>query len=149
MDPFLTNILLLVITLYLLYISIKTIREKKLKELLGQVILVCFIVVVLNIFTGFPNTRESFGTGNVEFIVIYAFIAMLLGIVSNYFYFNHKFCFYTFIRPILVSPMVFIPVLGVITSSSVDTKVQILSICLVAFQNGFFWRSIFEKETSK
>jgi hypothetical protein len=90
----------------------------------------------------------------VAFIVV-LYICMMLGMASNYVYgrlstakaARPPFDAGNFIAPILVSPIVFIPLLGAFQSAYVDVAnlaVPKLMILLVTFENGFFWKEIFD-----
>jgi hypothetical protein len=57
----------------------------------------------------------------------------------------------SFVAPILVSPIVFIPLFTMfadIDFAGPFTSAKFM-IYLVAFQNGFFWRSFFEERMKK
>jgi hypothetical protein len=86
-------------------------------------------------------------------VVLYA--CMLLGMASNYLYGRSAttkstrppFDAWNFVKPMLASPIVFIPLLGAFQSASADinlTPTGKLMIFLVTFENGFFWKEIFD-----
>ena len=59
-----------------------------------------------------------------------------------------KFELVTFMMPVFASPIVFIPLLTLTTDEAMAggafTRVKLM-VYLVAFQNGFFWKSFFEQ----
>jgi hypothetical protein len=87
--------------------------------------------------------------------VVILYICMLAGMAANYLYgrfasperSRQPFDLGNFLAPILVSPIVFIPLLGAFQSVYVDlanltaTK---LMIFFVTFENGFFWKEFFD-----
>ncbi len=111
----------------------------------------------------FNNSNSIIARGNnsneVYFIVIlYSF--MLLGMMSHYFYTvftipkskRNKFDFGLFIAPIFVSPIVFIPLLAAFQNTDIDLANLTLPkfmVFFVSFENGFFWREIFENRQRK
>jgi hypothetical protein len=86
-------------------------------------------------------------------VVLYGW--MILGMMSNYLFnrfVNPKpnrtpFDVGNFLAPILISPIVFIPLLAAFQNAEVDLSILTppkLMIFLVAFENGFVWKQIFE-----
>jgi hypothetical protein len=49
------------------------------------------------------------------------------------------------LKPLCVSPIVLLPLLGTLQGAMTLEPIQVLSFCLLSFQNGFFWRVIFER----
>ena len=86
--------------------------------------------------------------------IIFCYLSMVLGMIAQYFYFqvergNRKFEFdwMTFLMPIFASPIVFIPLLTLTSEVAIGgafTRAKLM-VYLVAFQNGFFWKSFFEQ----
>ena len=71
------------------------------------------------------------------------FAAMLVGIVANHFWtpgFADPVDLAGLWRPVLVSPIIFMPVYVAATKQP-----RGLIPLLIAFQNGFFWQAIFER----
>ena len=93
---------------------------------------------------------ESKGAIHETLAVVFCYAAMVVGMMAQYAYQQtqtHDFRFdpAAFLMPIFVSPIVFIPLLTVIgevntTGAFAQPK---LMVYLIAFQNGFFWRSFF------
>ncbi len=78
-------------------------------------------------------------------IIILVFVFILLGMAARYFfYLKTKFSWQNFLRPVFISPIVLLPLLGAIYGNSQATIQQIISLLALAFQNGFFWRVVFE-----
>jgi hypothetical protein len=90
---------------------------------------------------------------------------MLLGMLSQYIYtrleqpkdLRKKFDLGLFLAPIFTSPIIFIPLLSAMQNAEVDLQnltTPKIMIFLVAFENGFFWKELFDhrrklKETGK
>jgi hypothetical protein len=78
------------------------------------------------------------------------YVAMIAGMMAQYFYFytRRKFRWRSFIKPFLASPIVFMPLVSAYQKAltSLDAfELGDLMLLLVAFQNGFFWKVIFDK----
>lgn len=101
------------------------------------------------------GTVESKGeTSSLGWIMVaLMYVAMTMGIIAQSYYFRDDGSpagYTSWIKPTLASPIIFIPLL----SSYQDTLSTIsslslaqLMILLVSFQNGFFWKVIFDKQT--
>ena len=96
---------------------------------------------------------EAKGAVHETLAVVFCYSAMVLGMVAQYAYNqartrDFQFDPAAFFMPIFVSPIVFIPLLTVVadvhtTGALAQPK---LMVYLIAFQNGFFWRSFFAEE---
>lgn len=132
------------------------IRSKNTKRFLLQLaaIITCSILLYLFFYTlKTPVTEQKYA--EVYFIVI-LYIFVLLGMATHYVYdrleqpnMRKKFNFEAFIAPVFVSPIVFLPLLGVIQSlvgelQNLTTNTKIM-LFLVAFENGYFWKVIFDQ----
>ena len=84
----------------------------------------------------------------------HCYLSMLLGMIAQYFYKQAErgdkafsFAPLEFMMPIFASPIVFIPLLTIteeMALSGAFTKAKLI-MYLVAFQNGFFWKSFFDQ----
>jgi len=107
-------------------------------------------LTVLVSLTAFPDDVESKGPIGETLAVVFCYAAMVLGMIAQYGYQQaerREFTFdpAAFFMPIFASPIVFIPlltVLGDVNTSGALSKSKVM-VYLVAFQNGFFWRSFF------
>ena len=101
---------------------------------------------------------ETKGGSDVGVAVVLCYGAMLLGMVAQYGYAQgerrqRRFRFepVSFMMPIFASPIIFIPLLSLTTDLSVGgafTQSKLM-VYLVAFQNGFFWKSFFEQQRQR
>jgi hypothetical protein len=103
----------------------------------------------------FPDTTiETKGTIQEGVAVALCYLSMLLGMIAQYFYKQAErgdktfsFAPLEFMMPIFASPIVFIPLLTIteeMALSGAFTKAKLM-VYLVAFQNGFFWKSFFDQ----
>jgi hypothetical protein len=86
--------------------------------------------------------------------IVFCYVSMVLGMVAQYFYVQaerggrtFEFDWMTFLMPIFASPIVFIPLLTLTSEVAIGgafTRAKLM-VYLVAFQNGFFWKSFFEQ----
>ena len=80
-----------------------------------------------------------------KLLPLYLYITMLAGMFSKYLWdytapnTRKRFNFRLFIRPVIVSPIVF-AVLWTVTGN----KISVITFCF-SFQNGFFWQAILER----
>jgi hypothetical protein len=125
----------------------------------GAVALLAF-AVLLNRLLGFPfSPNVSKGSQDLTFAVS-LYICMVLGMLAQYVYrrfekANHgqtPWDWGLFVAPIFASPIVFIPLWGAFQGADVKleelTAPRIMIFC-VAFQNGFFWKEIFDRQRKK
>jgi hypothetical protein len=89
--------------------------------------------------------------------LVICYVAMIAGMAAQYAYAMAErvsrgeprghFEWLTFVMPILVSPIVFIPLLTLTSelgAGGAFTRARLMAY-LVAFQNGFFWKQLFEQ----
>jgi 1,4-dihydroxy-2-naphthoate octaprenyltransferase len=109
---------------------------------LGSIGLVVFILYIL---TGFPYPRQAFGGASPVVAVGLMFFCVLLGMIARYFFYQRgAFSWRRFLRPMCVSPIVLLPLIGTLEAQSSMTTIQLISIAVLAFQNGFFWTTVVE-----
>jgi hypothetical protein len=107
------------------------------------------------LFQSGSQIRPKADQPNQAAFIAVLYICMMLGMGSNYVYGRFStakaarppFDAGNFIAPILVSPIIFIPLLGAFQDAYVDIAnltVPKLMIFLVTFENGFFWKEIFD-----
>ena len=119
-------------------------RGSRRRAVIGLVVLLGFLLA-LYILTGFPipEDRLSFGgTIPVWWAVVAMFIGVILGMIAQYVWTKpKKFTWLDFLRPIVISPMVMLPLIGSLQSTPLET-IQLFSLALLAFQNGYFWQQV-------
>lgn len=142
-----TRILIIVIACYALLILADLVfhRRNALKRCLIELALLVAVVVLLNRATGFPTPKQAFGGGPILAFTI-MFVCTVLGMAARYvFYQDQKFTWGTFLRPLVISPMILLPLVGTMQGIQTFEPIQLISFGLLSFQNGFFWKEVFEK----
>jgi hypothetical protein len=135
---------------FVLYSLIELGVTKRWKRFVIQLALVAAGWFVLAETTGFPEVRRTFG-GTSSYLVLAAlFAATMLGMVARYFfYLRGRFSLFKLIKPLLVTPMILLPLLGSIQAVSDLETIQTISLAFLAFQNGFFWHTIFDQASAQ
>jgi hypothetical protein len=128
------------------------IQRRGARRFLSSLLLVSLAMAV--IYMALPDSIESKGPLDEVVAVSFCYVAMVLGMFAEYGYSQAErgetrltFRTIDFLMPIFASPIVFIPLLTIATDVSdggAFTR-QKLMVYLVAFQNGFFWKSFFEQ----
>ncbi|TKJ40367.1 hypothetical protein CEE37_08550 [candidate division LCP-89 bacterium B3_LCP] len=139
-----------------LYINVKAGRWK---TLIIHVVILGVIILILNRVFKFPQIITTMGPGQETIIIIFCYICMVIGMSAQYLYQQAqsdndriKIKMAPLLMPIFVSPIVFIPLLAIIQDipmgSGALTKSRLM-LYFIAFQNGFFWKEIFEKQRQR
>jgi hypothetical protein len=101
--------------------------------------------LILNLLAGFPTAdgRQAFGGAvSDEQMLGLMFLGVVAGIAAHHvFYARGRFSWRSFARPLVVSPIVLLPLVGSLQGAALET-IQIFSFVILAFQNGFFWREV-------
>jgi hypothetical protein len=120
-------------------------RRRSWQRLLTYAVALSAMTVALHLTTGFPSSvsRQSFGAGaSPMFAVAVMFVGVLLGIAGTYvFNLSGAFSWRDFARPLVVSPLVLLPLIGSLQGAALE-PVQLVCFTVLAFQNGFFWQQV-------
>ncbi len=124
-------------------------QSKSTRFIAGLLLIICASVIAA-VFLSTHETMDAGGQAVPWGTVGLLYLAMTLGMVAQYFYFStrRKFRWRPFIKPFLASPIVFIPLVSAYQNAltSLDAfELGDLMLLLVAFQNGFFWKVVFDK----
>jgi hypothetical protein len=120
-------------------------------SLAGPILFVLISVVIL-VSLIIPSLEHKNVSPTNWTIIAFMYLAMLAGIVAQFFFFqdaNGSFEFRPLVKPILASPIVFIPLVSAYQGTGVSNSIFTISdlmIILVSFQNGFFWKMIFDRQ---
>ena len=105
-----------------------------------------------------PSVVQARGSSDEMVSIAFCYAAMMLGMVAEYGFAqaerrNRKLAldWMSFLMPVLASPIVFIPVLALMSEATMGgafTRGKLM-VYLVAFQNGFFWKSFFEQRCAE
>lgn len=121
------------------------VRGHRHRGTIGLALLAIFLAT-LYLTTGFPfpsDGRVSFGgTISVWWAVLAMFVGVVFGMIAQYVWTKPEtFTWLDFLRPIVVSPMVLLPLIGSLSNGPLET-LQLFSMALLAFQNGYFWQQV-------
>jgi len=120
-------------------------------RLRGWLIVAATVVVfgLLYLLIGFPRPgAASFGASPL-LVCGLMFIAVILGVVASYVYeLKTTFSWPELLRPVVTAPIILLPLLGSINSTSDVSTMQVVFLCLVSFQNGFFWKIVLQKSAT-
>src|SRR5262245_55767815 len=139
------QIFALCITVYILTILIEIFFRKNWKRFFFQAFLLIGLVLLGLAINHASTGRVAFGpdTAIVKTVLI-MFGATVLGIIARYIFYLQKgqFSIFDFAKPIVISPIVLLPLIASLQTTSELTGMQFVSFGLLAFQNGFFWQAI-------
>ncbi len=141
-----------------LFVIIGYLKSRNLKSFLVGLSVLFFVFLFLNRYFHFPRWvefRDSYEVG----LVILLYLCMLLGMVAQYFYYQIsdktkkvRFKFYPFLKPLLASPIVFMPLLATLQMAKLEIGLSTpagVIVFFLAFQNGFFWKTFFDHQEEK
>jgi hypothetical protein len=130
--------------LYFAVILIDLFRSHRIKRFLLELLpMICLLVI--DVITASANAGYvTFGaTSSPAFVIVIMFACILLGIGARYvFYLEGKFSWLDFAKPLCISPILLLPLIGSMQGGKNLEVVQVVSLGLLAFQNGFFWQAV-------
>lgn len=147
MTPLVNYLLLGCLALYSLVLLVEALSGKRSRTVaLEGGGLVAFLVI-LHLTTGFPTPARAFGGFSPLSAIAIMFGSVLTGIASQYvFYRKGRFTLRSFLKPMVISPIVLLPLLGSLQGITALEPIQLISFALLSFQNGFFWQTVLERE---
>lgn len=145
MSPPLTLALVVFSALTICLLLVDLVRGRRRFAAVGLALLVAFLAI-LHLSTGFPGSsagRMAFGdTFPVVTAIGLMFGGVILGIIAQYLWSKPvAFSWLEFLRPLVVSPIVLLPLIGSLEGGG-PAPLQLVSLVLLAFQNGFFWQQV-------
>lgn len=149
--------------LLLVWIVWRQTRSPRWASFIFSVLALLVYVLLLRSLFGFPAISSAIGKGpggNTFLpIVIAMFVCMILGMAAESLYHyldappdKRQFDLGSFLKPFLVSPLVFMPLAASLQSANLDLSqfdAPRLMIFLVAFENGFLWRGYFSRKLAE
>jgi hypothetical protein len=131
---------------YGLIVFIEFLFYRNIKRFITEAIILLGVILLLNVTTGFPSSsRQAFGGISQVVAIAIMFVCTIFGICANYFfYLKGNFSWMSLLKPLCVSPIVLLPLLGSVQGISEFESIQLISFGFLAFQNGFFWKTVFE-----
>ncbi len=150
MSPIITYMILVFIALYVLSVLIELIISRNVKRFFYYILPIIGLIVILIITTDFPSpsTRIPFGGVSPTASIGIMFICVVLGVAARYYYElrdGQKFSWRALLKPLFISPIVLLPLIGSVQGTSNLESIQLISFGILAFQNGFFWKVVFER----
>ncbi|HEX4954317.1 MAG TPA: hypothetical protein VF017_13075 [Thermoanaerobaculia bacterium] len=136
-------------------ILVEAVRSRRVLRGLGQLAILALAGLLLWLWIGFPRLeggdRRHFGAGGNPWpMIILIFVCIVVGMAARYFfYLKGKASWGSLLKPLCVSPIVLLPLLGTLQDTAQLEPIQVVSFCLLAFQNGFFWKVVFERAQQK
>ena len=105
-----------------------------------------------------PSAMQTRGASDEIVAIAICYMSMVFGMMAEYGYAQAErgnkrleFDIMSFMMPIFASPIVFIPLLTLTSEVAIGgafTRPKLM-VYLVAFQNGFFWKSFFEQRRAE
>jgi hypothetical protein len=112
-------------------------------QLASLLIVIGIALLLNNDFSG----KVSLGAKESPFFPIsITFVGIICGIAARYFFYLKpgKFSWLNFIKPIVISPIVLLPLVSSVEAVGPLSPMQTVSFTLLAFQNGFFWQAVLD-----
>jgi drug/metabolite transporter (DMT)-like permease len=146
MSPFITYTLITFMVTYVVLLAVDLVVRRAVKSVLAQAVILGLLIIVLHLTVEFPTPKQAFGGASPLFAV-----CVILGMAAHYGFYmgENRFSWRTFVRPIVISPIVLLPLLGSILDTPELTAIQLISFGFLAFQNGFFWEVVLERERAQ
>lgn len=148
MSPLITYTLIGFITLYIVFIMLDLLTSQNIKRLLLEGLPLFGAILLLNVTTGFPRpvTKQAFGDVSSLLSICIMFFCTVLGIAARYFFsLQGRFSWRSFFKPLCISPIILLPLIESVQGAAKIESIQLISFGFLAFQNGFFWKVIFER----
>jgi hypothetical protein len=137
------TILKICAALYFAVILVDFLQSRRLRrfvlELLPLVGLLIIDVITASVSSGYV----TFGQGtSPALVIVIMFLFILFGIAARYIFYLETFVLLDFIKPLFISPILLLPLIGSLKGESQFEPIQVISFALLAFQNGFFWQAV-------
>jgi hypothetical protein len=144
-------ILKICVVVYLTIIVIDWWRSRELKRFLLELLpLLGLLTLDLLIATASAGYVTFGSDGSSVWVSLAMFGAIVLGVAARYiFYLQGKFSWLDFVKPLCISPILLLPLIGSIQSVKNLEPMQTVSFALLAFQNGFFWQAVLQRARPK
>jgi hypothetical protein len=145
MSPLIIYSLMFFLGAFALYIIIEFIVSRAVIRFVIQTAILLAVIVLLRVITGFPKIITAFGGVSPIIAIGIMFVGTVLGIVGHYFFhLKGRFSWRTFLKPLIISPIVLLPLIGSVQGTSNIENIQLISFGFLSFQNGFFWKEVLE-----
>ena len=145
MEPAPTLILVAVLALYTTYLLGEFLLGRRPRYVAPQLLALALAATLFHLSTGFPIPVQSFGSHVPLTLIVIIGFCIVSGILSSVFFFSEEFRAAAVIKPLLASPIIMIPILGLVEQVNDFDTMSIVMLCLISYQNGFFWKTLFKK----
>ena len=145
------EILKICAVIYLAVILVDLLRSRRLKRFLLELLPLIGLLVLDVLIASASSGYVTFGAGSSPaLVVVIMFVAILFGIGARYiFYLEGKFSWLDFVKPLCISPILLLPLIGSLQAGKDLEAIQVVSFALLAFQNGFFWQAVLAQARPK
>jgi hypothetical protein len=151
LEPLYRNVIAFALVSLILLALLDYSMTRHLRRLASTVLCLAAALLLLRVSVRFPEAHRAFA-GGIPLLaaVCVLFLSTAIGIAANYlFYFRGRFSWIAALKPLCVTPIVLLPVLGVLQGLTLLQPVQLVSFGFLGFQNGFFWRTILDQAKTK
>lgn len=133
--------------IYLIVILFDWIRSRRHKRFLLELLPLVGLLILDVLIATATKGYLAFGAGaSATTVILIMFGAILLGTAARYiFYLQTEFSWLDFVKPLCISPILLLPLIGSVQGVKDLQPVQVVSFALLAFQNGFFWEVVLER----
>ncbi len=125
-----------------------------------QIFAILAIAKLLNRYLGFFSDIQDMGMTTIgeSLTLLGLYFSMVLGIIAHHIFVQvqrieesyktgrrKRIRWFPMIMPLVISPIIFLAVLSLLqsTGKQATTPIAVVTQCILAFQNGFFWKSIY------
>ena len=147
--------------LFLLALA-RAFRTRRFLRFFVEGLCIAAFALLLRMVFGFPTSRVTVvkSASSDLAVGIALFLFMVCGMLAQFLFDRFsapqrerkQFDWGPFLAPVFASPVVFIPLLAAFQNADIDLthlNTARFMVFLVAFQNGFFWREVFDKQRER
>lgn len=145
----LLNVMVAALVAAALFEGLGLIRTRRLVPFAISILVIGVVAVAVLLWVPEPvSDRAVFGAGEeggfpVMVAVAAMFVSIGLGIVARYIFDSEGagFDWFALLRPVVISPILLLPLIGTLDNGELQ-PLQIVSLAILSFQNGFFWQKV-------
>jgi hypothetical protein len=132
---------------YVVIIGLELAFKRRVRRFLLELLILAALVILAALITNAVTGYIAFGAGTSSTsVVIIMLVGVVLGVAARYlFYLRGAFSWSEFLKPLCISPIVLLPLIGSVQAVKSLETMQVISFGLLAFQNGFFWQVVLER----
>ena len=145
MAPWATDLILWCMGLYIVLALVDAFARRTWKPLAINLVLLGLFFLILVATTDFPNKPTAFGGITPVLAIVVMFVAICLGMAAWYFRTAKKPTWLNLFKTLVLSPIVLLPMIGTVQGAAAIEPLQLFTLGVLSFQNGFFWETILEQ----